>query len=85
MRAKKIDHVGIVVKDLNEALATYTRNFGFAADHSRGGDVAALGIKNAFMPVGETGLEFIEPTTTEGPSPRSRTSAAKARSCSRSP
>jgi methylmalonyl-CoA epimerase len=67
MRAKKIDHVGIVVKDLEEELATYTRNFGFAADRSRGGEVPALGIKNAFMPVGETDLEFIQPTTGEGP------------------
>lgn len=67
MKAKKIDHVGIVVKDLETALATYSQNFGFAADRSRGGDVPALGIKNAFMPVGETDLEFIQPTTSDGP------------------
>jgi methylmalonyl-CoA epimerase len=67
MKAKRIDHVGIVVKDLDTALATYSRNFGFAVDSSKGGEVAALGIKNAFMPVGESDLEFIQPLTSEGP------------------
>lgn len=67
MKAKRIDHVGIVVKDLDAALATYARNFGFAADSARGGDLPALGIKNAFMPVGESDLEFIQATSAEGP------------------
>lgn len=67
MKAKRIDHVGIVVKDLDAALATYATNFGFAADPSRGGDVPALGIRNAFMPVGGSDLEFIQPTTDSGP------------------
>lgn len=67
MQAKKIDHVGIVVKDLPAAIETYSRNFGFAADASRGGDIPAMGIKNAFMPVGDSDLEFIQPMTGEGP------------------
>ncbi len=67
MKAKKIDHVGIVVKDLDAGLATFARNFGFAADPARGGEVPALGIKNAFMPVGESDLEFIQPLGSEGP------------------
>jgi lactoylglutathione lyase/methylmalonyl-CoA/ethylmalonyl-CoA epimerase len=67
MKVKRIDHVGIVVKDLDVAVATYARNFGFAADVAKGGSNATLGIKNAFMPVGESDLEFIQPTTEEGP------------------
>lgn len=67
MKAKRIDHIGIVVKDLETALTTYARNFGFTTDASRGGEVAALGIKNAFMPVGGSDLEFIQPTGDEGP------------------
>ena len=67
MKAKRIDHVGIVVKDLETALATYSKNFGFAVDGSRGGDVPALGIRNAFMPVGASDLEFIQSTTETGP------------------
>ena len=67
MKAKKIDHVGIVVKDLDAALATYSRHFGFPVDRSRGGEVPALGIKNAFMPVGDSDLEFIQATSDQGP------------------
>ena len=67
MKPKRIDHVGIVVKDLDTALATYSRHFGFTVDASRGGEVPALGIRNAFMPVGESDLEFIQPLTESGP------------------
>lgn len=67
MKAKRIDHVGIVVKNLEEATATYARNFGLTVDPVRGGEVPALGIKNAFMPIGESDLEFIQPLTDQGP------------------
>lgn len=67
MQAKKIDHVGIVVKDLDQGMRTFAGNFGFAADPSKGGENARLGIRNAFMPVGESDLEFIQPMTEEGP------------------
>jgi methylmalonyl-CoA epimerase len=65
--ASRIDHVGIVVKNLDEALGTYERHFGFKPDPAKGGEVAALGIKNAFVPVGESDLEFIQPLSEEGP------------------
>ena len=67
MKVRKIDHVGIVVKDLDAALATYSRHFGFAVDGSRGGELPALGIKNAFVPVADSDLEFIQPTSDQGP------------------
>ena len=67
MKAIKIDHVGIVVKDLAEGVATYEQNFGFKQDPSKGGEIGALGIKNAFVPVGESDLEFIQPLSDEGP------------------
>ncbi len=67
MNVKKIDHVGIVVKNLEAAVATYEQNFGFKQDTSRGGEIAALGVKNAYVPVGESDLEFIEPLGDEGP------------------
>ncbi|MBI2765692.1 MAG: VOC family protein [Chloroflexi bacterium] len=67
MSFKKIDHIGIVVKDLDAALATYDHNLGLKAAPGRGGEVPALGIKNAFVPVGESDLEFIQPLGTEGP------------------
>ena len=67
MKVKRIDHVGIVVTDLNAAVATYERNFGLKADASRGGDVPAFAIKNAFVPIGGTDLEFFSPTSEDGP------------------
>lgn len=67
MKAKRIDHIGIVVKDLAQGLATYERNFGFKADAGRGGDVPALGIRNAFVPVGDADLEFIQSIADQGP------------------
>jgi methylmalonyl-CoA epimerase len=67
MTVKRIDHVGLVVKDLAAGVATFERHFGFVADGTRGGEVQALGIKNAFVPVGESDLEFIEPIADDGP------------------
>ncbi|GIW13054.1 MAG: methylmalonyl-CoA epimerase [Tepidiforma sp.] len=67
MKALRIDHVGIVVKNIEEAAATYARNFGLQVDPARGGDLPALGIRNAFMPIGDSALEFIQPLTDQGP------------------
>lgn len=67
MTVKRIDHIGIVVKDLADGVATFEQNFGFTADPTRGGELPALGIKNVFVPLGASDLEFIEPTTDEGP------------------
>jgi methylmalonyl-CoA epimerase len=67
MTFKKIDHIGIVVKDLDTAVATYEHNFGLKKDPSKGGEVPALGIKNAFIPVGDSDLEVVQPMTAEGP------------------
>ncbi len=67
MKAKGIDHIGIVVRDLATGLATYERNFGFKADPARGGEIAAMGIRNAFVPVGDTDLEFIQSIADQGP------------------
>lgn len=67
MKTKKIDHVGIVVKDIAAAIGTFQTNFGFQQNPAKGGEVAALGIKNAFVPVGDCDLEFIQPVSDAGP------------------
>ncbi len=67
MKAKRIDHIGIVVKDLPAALGTFEHNFGFTPNPAKGGEVLALGIRNAFVPVGGSDLEFIEPLGEDGP------------------
>ena len=67
MNVKRIDHVGIAVKDLEAAVHTYERNFDLKADSSRGGDVPAFAIHNAFLQIGGTDLELFQPATAEGP------------------
>ena len=69
MTFQKIDHIGIVVKDLAAGVATFERNFGLAADATRGGEMPAMGLKNAFIPVadsGEADIEIIQPLGEEG-------------------
>ncbi len=65
--AQRIDHIGVVVKDIPTAAATYERHFGFTLDPQLGGHVEALGIENAFMLAGNAHFEFIRPLTEEGP------------------
>jgi methylmalonyl-CoA epimerase len=65
MQARRIDHVVIVVPDLEAAVTTYQDNFGLEV--TRGGDVPALGIRNAFLPIGDAEIELVTPLTAEGP------------------
>jgi len=65
--ARKIDHLGIVVKDIPTAQGTFKHNFALAADTSRGGELPALGIRNSFLPIGESDIELIQPIVSEGP------------------
>ncbi len=63
--AKKIDHVAIAVQDLDAAVRTFTANFGFPVE--RLGAVPALGIRRAFLGVGDAWLELFQPTTEQNP------------------
>ena len=65
MKAKRIDHVVIAVKDLDTAVATYQHNFGL--EKVSGGEVPALGIRNAFLQIGEAQIELITPLSEQGP------------------
>ena len=64
--AKKIDHIAIAVKDLDAAVKTFTGNFAFPVERS--GEVPALGIRNAFLGIGDASLEMFQPTS-EGTPP----------------
>ena len=63
--AKKIDHVAIAVQDLDAAVRTFTANFGFPIE--RLGDVPALGIRRAFLSIGDAWLELFQPTGDQNP------------------
>jgi methylmalonyl-CoA epimerase len=55
----KIDHLGIAVKDMTEARRTYDAlGFRIEAEH----DVPTEKVKAAFITVGESHLELLEPT-----------------------
>jgi lactoylglutathione lyase/methylmalonyl-CoA/ethylmalonyl-CoA epimerase len=59
IRIKRIDHLGIAVRALGEARAAFEAlGFEVAAEH----DVPTEKVKTAFLPVGESHLELLEPT-----------------------
>jgi len=59
IRIKKIDHLGIAVPALAEARAAFEAlGFHVEAEH----DVPSEKVKAAFLPVGESHLELLEPT-----------------------
>ena len=56
---RKIDHLGIAVPNLDEALASW-RALGFEVSATH--DVPTEKVRTAFMAVGESHLELLEPT-----------------------
>lgn len=64
MTAYKIDHLGIAVESIEEALAVY-RALGIEETHRE--DVASQGVRAAFLPVGESSIELLEPLTPDSP------------------
>lgn len=65
MKATRIDHVAVVVKDLEAAVATYQHNFDL--EKAGGGEVPSLGIHNAFLQIGGARIELVTPTSASGP------------------
>ena len=58
---KKIDHIGIAVRSIEEALPAYTQGLGLAVRHLQ--DVPDQQVRIAFLPAGETDIELVEPTS----------------------
>jgi methylmalonyl-CoA/ethylmalonyl-CoA epimerase len=59
MKHLKIDHLGIAVPSLDDAIAAY-QALGFEAEARH--EVPAEKVRTAFLPVGESQLELLEPT-----------------------
>ena len=59
MKILKIDHLGIAVKNLAAAVQAY-ESLGFAVDTTH--EVPTEKVRAAFLPVGESHLELLEPT-----------------------
>jgi methylmalonyl-CoA/ethylmalonyl-CoA epimerase len=64
VRAWRLDHVGIAVTSIEEARAIYDA---LGLVESGRETVASQGVRTAFLPVGETRLELLEPTGPDSP------------------
>lgn len=60
-----LDHVGIAVRDLSEALAFYRDALGLEISPPE--DVPAQGVRVHFVPVGSAALELLEATAPDSP------------------
>jgi methylmalonyl-CoA/ethylmalonyl-CoA epimerase len=65
MEIKKIDHIGIAVKDLSNALKLYTDVLKLKVKKIE--EFEDLNVKVAFIPVGEVLVELVQPTTDDAP------------------
>lgn len=65
MKALKVDHIGIAVKNLDETVKFYTDVLGL----EMGGTevVEEQKVKVAFLPIGDTEVELLESTSEDGP------------------
>jgi methylmalonyl-CoA/ethylmalonyl-CoA epimerase len=64
VKALKIDHLGIAVSSLAEATKAYEA-LGFAVEDTH--EVPSEKVRVAFLPVGESRLELLEPTDPASP------------------
>lgn len=58
---RKINHVAIVVKDIDQAIGFWETALGLKVDHIE--NVPSQQAKVAFIPVGESEVELVQPTT----------------------
>ena len=61
----KLDHVGIAVRSIDEALSFYRDALGLEVTTTE--DVASQQVRAHFVPVGETALELLEATSADSP------------------
>jgi methylmalonyl-CoA/ethylmalonyl-CoA epimerase len=61
----RIDHLGIAVRSLTEAVKYYETALGLKCEHIE--EVASQKVRTAFFDVGGTHLELLEPTAPDSP------------------
>lgn len=64
MNIQRIDHIGIAVKSIEEAAKLYT-DLGLKIEGTE--TVESQKVKVAFIPVGQSRIELLEPTAPDGP------------------
>lgn len=61
----KIDHIGVAVKSIDEALKFYTDVLGMECKGTE--EVAEQKVRTAFIPTGDSEIELLESTSEDGP------------------
>ncbi len=61
----KVDHIGIAVSNLDEAIKLYSDVLGLELHGTE--EVSEQKVKVAFLPVGDTEVELLESTSPDGP------------------
>ena len=61
----KIDHLGIAVPSLDQAVPYYEKALGLKCEHRE--EVASQKVRTAFFSVGQVHLELLEPTSPDSP------------------
>ncbi len=62
---KKVDHIGIAVTSLEEAIPFYEKALGLKCENIE--EVVSQKVKTAFFAVGEVHIELLEPTAPDSP------------------
>jgi len=62
---KKVEHIGIAVKDLNNANALFEKLFN--QDHYKVEEVPSEGVSTSFFLVGETKIELLQASSPDSP------------------
>lgn len=60
---KRLDHVAVLVPDLDEALAFWQDQLGLTLDHVE--TISSMEVKIAFLPLGESEIELVQPLTAD--------------------
>jgi methylmalonyl-CoA/ethylmalonyl-CoA epimerase len=60
---KRLDHVAVLVEDLEEALNFWKDQLGLSLDRIE--TISSMDVKIAFLPLGESEIELVQPTRKE--------------------
>lgn len=60
----KVSHIGVIVRDIEDALSVYTDILGLNPTADRT-DFPELGFKNAMLRIGDFGIELMETSSTD--------------------
>jgi len=60
---KRLDHIAVLVKDLDQALSFWQDQLGLTLDHVE--KIDSMEVKIAFLPLGDSEIELVQPTTSD--------------------